>query len=255
MNGAAPDQMKRLLVNMMVVFCFCCTFILVRDSFSQVKSKLDGSPPVSSGRTEQGKFKIFFNGEQIGEEKFQILDDGSNFKASAEIHLTVEREKEKITFRINPSLQFTGLFEPITYQVVQEAGPNKTKARINFKPGRSEVVYETGQGEDSREIELKPDVVVLDDNVFHHYILLAKRYDFLKGGLQEFAAFIPQQFLAGTISVDDKGFERVTLNDKTLSLQHLFVDSGELQFSLWLNERHELLKISVPKSNVEVVRE
>src|SRR5438093_6534358 len=186
-----------------VGFCVCYTFIFMTNSLSQAKSKLADSPFLNYAGSERGKFKILFNGEQIGEEQFQILGDGSNFKASAEIHLTVEREKENVTFHLNPTLQFTRLFEPISYQVVQEAGVNKTKARVNFKPGRSEAVYETGQEKDSREIELKPDVVILDDNVFHHYILLARRYDFLKGGLQEFAAFIPQQFLAGTISVVD----------------------------------------------------
>jgi len=246
--------MKRPIVTIFG-FCVCYTFILTTNSFSQANAKLADNPFLNYTGSEQGKFKILFNGEQIGQEKFQILGDGSNFKASAEIHLTVEREKEKVTFYLNPTLQFTRRFEPISYQVVQEAGVNKTKARINFKPGRSEAVYETGQEKDSREIELKPDVLVLDDNVFHHYILLTRRYDFLKGGLQEFPAFIPQQFLAGSISVDDKGLERVTLSDRTLSLQHLLVDSGELQFGLWLNERHELLKISVPKSNIDVERE
>jgi hypothetical protein len=224
-------------------------------SCAQTKSKRDeGSFPTYSGN-DQGSFRILFNGEQIGEERFQIVADASNFKAFAEIHLTVEREKDKATFTIKPLLQFKKTFEPISYQVLQESGANRMKAQVNFKPGRSEAIYETDRQKDPREIELKPDVLVLDDNVFHHYILLARRYDFLKGGVQEFPAFIPQQFLAGTVSVEDKGMEKVALGGSPVSLQHLFVDSGELQFSLWLNERHELLKISVPKSNVDVVRQ
>jgi hypothetical protein len=191
---------------------------------------------------DQGRFKILFNGEQIGEEKFQILSEGTNFKALAETHLTVEREKDKATFIIKAVLQFRKTFEPISYQVIQESGTNRMRAQVNFKPGRSEALYETAQQKDPREIELRPDV-------------LAKRYDFTKGGVQEFSAFIPQQFLAGSISIADKGVEKVAFGGKTLSLQHLFVDSGELQFSLWLNEGHELLKISVPKSNVDVERE
>jgi hypothetical protein len=186
--------MNRVIVTVFG-FYVCCTFFLMTDSFSQANSKLADNPFLSYAGSEQGKFKILFNGEQIGEEKFQILGDGSNFKASAEIHLTVEREKEKVTFHLNPTLQFTKLFEPISYQVVQEAGVNKTKARINFKPGRSEAVYETGQEKDSREIQLKPDVVVLDDNVFHHYILLTKRYDFSKGGFRNFQPLSLNSFL------------------------------------------------------------
>jgi hypothetical protein len=216
-------------------------------------------PPLTSVRpfsgTEQGSFKILFGGEVIGQERFQIVGDGNNFKASAEIRLTVERGSAKATFHIHPVLQFTKSFEPLSYQILQESGANTMRARVNFKPGKSQAVYETGKETDAREIELKKDVLVLDDNVFHHYILLARRFDFSKGGVQEFNAFVPQQFMAGSLSVEDKGFEQVTLGDQHVSLQHLLVETGELQMSLWLDSRHELQKISVPKSNVDVVRE
>ena len=56
-------------------------------------------------------------------------------------------------------------------------------------------------------------------------------------------------------NVGDKGMEAVQAGGKDLKLQHLLVDTGELQISLWLNEAHELLKLAVPKSNVEVVRD
>lgn len=216
------------------------------------------SPAVSAltfSGNEQGAFKIFFSGEAIGQERFQIVGEGNNFKASADINLNVERGSAKANFHIRPVLQFTKFFEPLSYQILQESGANVMKARVIFKPGRSQAVYETGKETDSREIELKKDILVLDDNVFHHYVILVRRYDFTKGGIQEFNAFVPQQFMAGSISVEDKGFEQVTLGNKQVSLQLLLVDTGELQMSLWLNERHELQKISVPKSNVDVVRE
>lgn len=222
-------------------------------------SQADPQPSSTSVHTfsgpEQGTFKILFGGEVIGQERFQIAGDGNNFKASAEIKLTVERGSTTATFHIRPVLQFTKTFEPLSYQIFQESGANIMKARVNFKPGRSQAIYETGKEADTREIELKKDVLVLDDNVFHHYILLAKRFDFSKGGVQEFNAFVPQQFMAGSLTVEDKGFEQVTLGGQQVSLQHLLVDTGELQMSLWLNSRHELQKISVPKSNVDVIRE
>jgi hypothetical protein len=245
--------MKHILTILCLFLLFGCHSDTA--SYSQSKSKKDEASQFVFSGSDQGRFRILFNGEPIGEERFQIIADGSNFKALAEVHLTVEREKDKATFVIKPILLFKKSFEPISYQVIQESGPNRMKAQVNFKPGRSQAIYETAQQKDPREIELSPDVLVLDDNVFHHYILLARRYDFAKGGVQEFSAFIPQQFLAGSISIADKGMEKVTVGGKMLSLQHLFVDSGELQFSLWLNEHHDLLKISVPKSNVDVERE
>jgi hypothetical protein len=204
---------------------------------------------------EQGSFKIFFSGEVIGFEKYQIAPEGGNFKAVADVRLVLERGSEKVAFNLRPVLQFSKEFEPRAYQIIQESGANRMKARISFRPGKSEAVFETGKEADTREIELKKDVVILDDNVFHHYLLLVRRYDFSKGGVQEFSAFVPQQFTSGGISVEDKGFEQVSIGGKTSSLQHLLVDTGELQISLWLTESHQLQKISVPKSNVDVLRE
>lgn len=211
--------------------------------------------PAGFDSVEQGTFKILFSGEAIGLEKFQISPEGSNFKAVADVRLVVERGSEKVSFNLRPVLQFSRDYEPRSYQISQESGTNRMKARITFKPGRSEAVYETGKEAETREIELKKDVVILDDNVFHHYILLTKRYDFTKGGIQEFSAFVPQQFMSGGISVEDKGFDQVPAGGKMLSLQHLLVDTGELQINLWLTENHRLQKISVPKSNVDVLRE
>lgn len=221
---------------------------------TQSKKSGAAAPLLYSGN-ENGTFKIFFSGEEIGQEKFQIAESGSSVKASAEIRLTVERDKEKVSFLIRPVLEFNKFFEPASYDISQESGPNKTKARITFRGVMSEAVYDSGKETEARQIDLRKDVLVLDDNVFHQYIILAKRYDFLKGGVQEFSAFVPQQFIAGGVSVSDKGMEAVQVLNQSLKLQHLLVDTGELQISLWLNDKHELKKLAVPKSGVEVVRE
>jgi len=221
---------------------------------AQNKKSGSAAPLLYSGN-ESGTFRIYFSGAEIGQEKFQITESGGSVKASAETHLTIEREKEKVSFLLRPVLEFNRFFEPVSYEIGQESGPNKTKAHVTFKGAMSDAVYESGTERDARQIDLQKDVLVLDDNVFHQYIILAKRYDFAKGGVQEFSAFVPQQFIAGGVSVSDKGMETVQVLNQNLKLQHLLVDTGELQISLWLDDRHNLRKLAVPKSGVEVVRE
>jgi hypothetical protein len=221
---------------------------------AQSKLKDTDTAPVFTG-SDRGVFRISSNGQVVGKESFQIVAEGNNFKASGETQLSIERLKEKVTFNIKASVQFTKNFEFISYQVNQEAGGNQVRARVKFKPVLSEVVYDTGKESDPRSIELKRDVMVLDDNVYHHYILLARRYDFLKGGQQEFAAFVPQQFMSGAVTIADKGTEQTEVGPVKMSLQHLLVDTGDLQINLWLDSNHLLKKISVPQSNVEVIRE
>ena len=221
---------------------------------AQNKKSGSAAPLLYSGN-ESGTFRIYFSGTEIGQEKFQITESGGSVKASAETRLTIEREKEKVSFLLRPLLEFNRFFEPVSYEIGQESGPNKTKARVTFKGAMSDAVYESGNERDARQIDLRKDVLVLDDNVFHQYIILAKRYDFAKGGVQEFSAFVPQQFIAGGVSISDKGMETVPVLNQNLKLQHLLVDTGELQISLWLDDRHNLRKLAVPKSGVEVVRE
>jgi hypothetical protein len=237
-----------------VGICLALLILLGSFSYSQTNKPIANSSAANSGN-ESGSFRILFGGEPIGQEKFQITESPYGFKATAEVQLTIEREKGKAVFVLKPVLTLNKSFEPSSYQVTQEDGALKRTVRVIFKPDKSERIYEAGNEHDSREIELKKDVIILDDNAFHHYILLAKRFDFVKGGVQEFSAFVPQQFLAGRISISDKGKEAITIGEKGVVLQHLLVDTGELQISLWLDERHELKKLSVPKSNVEVVRE
>ena len=237
-----------------VGICLALSILLGSFSYSQAKKPVANSSATNSGN-ESGSFRILFGGEPIGQEKFQITESPSGFKATAEVQLTIEREKGKAVFVLKPVFTLNKSFEPSAYQVTQEDGALKRIVRVIFKPDKSERIYEAGNEHDSREIELKKDVVILDDNAFHHYILVVKRFDFVKGGVQEFSAFVPQQFLAGRISISDKGKETIKIGEKDVVLQHLLVDTGELQISLWLDERHELKKLSVPKSNVEVIRE
>jgi hypothetical protein len=242
------------IVSSLVVITFAFWPCAGTTGIAQNKKSGTAAPLLYSGN-ESGTFRIYFGGAEIGQEKFQITESGGSVKASAETRLTIEREKEKVSFLIRPVLEFNRFFEPVSYQIGQESGPNKTKARVTFKGAMSDAVYESGKETDARQIDLQKDVLVLDDNVFHQYIILAKRYDFAKGGIQEFSAFVPQQFIAGGVSVSDKGMEAVQVMSQNLKLQHLLVDTGELQISLWLDDRHSLRKLAVPKSGVEVVRE
>jgi hypothetical protein len=242
------------IVSSLVVITFALWPCAGMTGIAQNKKSGTAAPLLYSGN-ESGTFRIYFGGAEIGQEKFQITESGGSVKASAETRLTIEREKEKVSFLIRPVLEFNRFFEPVSYQIGQESGPNKTKARVTFKGAMSDAVYESGKETDARQIDLQKDVLVLDDNVFHQYIILAKRYDFAKGGIQEFSAFVPQQFIAGGVSVSDKGMEAVQVMSQNLKLQHLLVDTGELQISLWLDDRHSLRKLAVPKSGVEVVRE
>ena len=72
---------------------------------AQNKKSGTAAPLLYSGN-ESGTFRIYFGGAEIGQEKFQITESGASVRASAETRLTIEREKEKVSFLIRPVLEF-----------------------------------------------------------------------------------------------------------------------------------------------------
>ena len=160
-----------------------------------------------------------------------------------------------VTFFINTKLQFNEHFEPTSYEITQEVGSSQNRARVRFLPDRSHVTYFSNDAQlDKKRIELKKDVMILDDNVFHHYLILAKRYNFSDGGIQKFLGFIPQQFIAGGIIISDQGIEDIEINNKNYDLQRLLVNLGDLEDNLWIDLNHTLNKLTIPKSEIEVIR-
>ena len=89
----------------------------------QDKKSSSAAPLLYSGN-ESGTFRIYFSGAEIGQEKFQITESGGSDKATAETRLTIERDKEKVSFLIRPALEFNRFFEPVSYEIGQESGPN-----------------------------------------------------------------------------------------------------------------------------------
>lgn len=275
-------QTIRVLLVKSLVFCgfLAIEHPLHSQGESQDPQDSDEPPPITYSGNERGRFKILFTGEEIGYEDFEISGSSKRFKASSSTELTISREEpeeppeyldeealeepppktprqpiQPVTFLIRSSLSFNDLFEPETYEVVQDAGPNRMRANVRFLPDRSQVTYHSDDGTDQRKIELKKDVTVLDDNVFHHYLILSKRYDFSQGGIQEFSAFVPQQFLAGGIRISDVGREEIEIGGQTHWLRRLLIDTGELKVNLWLDKDDRLKKLAIPDSEVEAIRQ
>src|SRR3990172_4726555 len=88
-----------------LTFFLACSISLSCNSFSQT-NKSGANVVITFSGTETGIFKIIFGGEPIGQEKFLITENSSGFRATAEIRLTLEREKEKAVFVLKPALTF-----------------------------------------------------------------------------------------------------------------------------------------------------
>jgi hypothetical protein len=94
-------------------------------------------------------------------------------------------------------------------------------------------------------------VVVLDNNLYHQYVVLAHLYDWNKKGSQSFAVLVPQEMTPGNVTVDSLGKQDV---GGGIKLEELRVKTEDLELDLYLDGQ-KLVRIVAPSSNAEIVRE
>lgn len=199
--------------------------------------------------SDKGKFKLLVDNNPIGQEEFEIYSSGGNWVAKGTTHLNPPGSPAA-TVTGNLTLQPDGT--PVSYEWTSEADKN-SNAHIAFVNNTAKMTVQLGTGR-SFEQELTfttPLVVVLDNNLYYQYAVLARVYDWSRRGTQDFSVLIPQELLPGTITVDWAG--AVSAEGKTY--EGLKVTTNDLQVVLYLDNNHRLMRIEVPASKAAIVRE
>ena len=198
---------------------------------------------------DKGKFNILVDGKSVGKEEFEIAPNGGGWvaKGSTEIN-TGDGPAAHVTG--NLTLQANGA--PIAYDWVSKAAKTNS-AHIIFTNGIARIAL-TVQGAQPYEQEFtfnSPLVVVLDNNMYHQYAVLARIYDWSKGGAQTLPVLIPQEITPGSITAEATG--SATSGGKTY--EGLRVTTSDIEVLLLLDSNHRLMRLEVPVSKVAVVRE
>ncbi|GAC1638195.1 MAG: hypothetical protein NVS9B14_18610 [Candidatus Acidiferrum sp.] len=197
---------------------------------------------------DKGRFNILVDGKSVGKEEFEISPNGGGWVAKGSTEITSDGQSAHITG--NLTLQTNGA--PIAYDWVSKADKTNS-AHIVFTNGIANIAL-TVQGAKPYEQEFtfnSPMVVVLDNNMYHQYGVLARMYDWSKGGAQTFPVLIPQEITPGTITAESTG--SAISNGKTY--EGLRVTTSDIEVLLLLDSNHRLIRLEVPASKVAVVRE
>lgn len=204
--------------------------------------------------SDRGVFLLSVAERTIGSESFEIRASAGKVEAQAEIHLRVEQNGKTIDLKTFPNLILDAQLHPLTYSWSQK-GPQSSQLEVDFRSSPAKTRYKTVTGEeDRRDFELPKDVVVLDDNVVHHYQLVVDRYQLTPGGKQTFQAFIPQEALPGMLNVEDAGMEAVTVQGSAVRLRHLVVTTENARINLWIDDQQRLQRVSIPEARLEALR-
>jgi hypothetical protein len=200
-------------------------------------------------QADKGKFSVLLDGKAIGQEEFEIVPSGSGWLARGTTTIKTEQGGDtKVTG--NLTLQPDGT--PIAYEWT--ARTDKTNgAHVLFANGIAKITLEM-EGARPYEQSLSfnsTQVVVLDNNLYHQYAVLARIYDWSKRGAQQFPVLIPQEMIPGTINLEATG--PASAGGK--SYEGLRVTTSDLEILLLLDSNHKLMRLEVPAAKVAVVRD
>jgi hypothetical protein len=203
---------------------------------------------------DQGVFVVSQGGRPIGTETFTIKSSSHQVEAEARIELRAEQQGKTYEFRTSSKLLMNDDLQPLTYSWSQK-GAQASELSVVFRSTPAKAHYRTVTGEpDDRDFALPKDVVILDDNVIHHYQIVTHLYRRTQGGKQTFHAFIPQEALPGSLDVEDAGEEQVEVGGEKQNLRHLVVTTDLARIDLWADKQDRLQRVSIPAAGIEAVR-
>lgn len=189
------------------------------------------------------------NGKEVGSEEFDIAPSGGGWLARGNVSVRSAQGPET---RVTSQLQLRADGSPIHYEWTTASGSKRAGASVDFDKGAATVhVQQNGGTPFTQQFFFNtPIVVVLDDNLYHQYAILAGLYDWSKKGVQTFSVLIPQEMMPGTVTAEALDPD----NSTGKNLNRLRVRSQDLEIVLYL-DGNRLERVSVPSANAEIIRQ
>jgi hypothetical protein len=207
------------------------------------------SKPLSGFAPDKGTFKILVNGQQAGKEDFDIGPGGGNgdWIAHGASDVTTPAGGTHVT----GTLEFRADGTPVRYEWSTE-GAKKAGATVTFNgPVASIELRIPGARPFTQQLTFSsPKIVILDNNLYYQYAVLAHIYDWNAKGPQTFPVLVPQENTPGTITVDSLGSQDVDGK----KLDELTVKTEDLEVDVYL-DGPRVVRIVAPTANAEIVRQ
>jgi hypothetical protein len=197
---------------------------------------------------DKGKFVITVNGVPVGTEDFSIARAGNDWIARG----TTELHSGQETSRVTGELRLNGSAQPLQYMCSTGTG-KKATSTTTFAGSTAQITLDLGDGKKPirQDFTFTAPVIVLDNNLYHQYEILARAYNWKTGGAQTFAVFIPQEQAPGIITAEAGA--PVTVDGA--KYEELTMRTPDLEVTLYLDAAHRLMRLVVPASKAEIRRQ
>jgi len=179
---------------------------------------------------ESGRFTIRQNGETIATEQFTIRTREKGYVVEGRTE--IKGDPSPLTSR----MELDENLNPTAYEYTHGLG----KIRVQIKDPVSELtVSEGAAAESSTDFRFPAGSAIVDNNFFHHYLVLLYR---VKAAEQSFSVFVPQDMQLGQARVRATGARSYSLEVGDVKLQATVDANGRLQ------------RLEVPDAKVVVER-
>ncbi len=194
---------------------------------------------------DHGRFEISVNGSKVGTEEFSVSKDGGGWvvKGTTEFHSAAGSGK------VTGELHLNAAGAPLRYDWT-DAG-KKVTSDTTFEGSEAKMSTTIGSGKPiKQDFFFAPPVIILDNNLYHQYEVIARLYNWSTRGPQNFSVLIPQEHMPGAVTVEATAPGAAT----GAAADQLHVHSTDLDLLLFMDSTHRLMRISVPSANAEIVR-
>lgn len=195
--------------------------------------------PVRAQQTS-GTYTMFVRGNAVSTENYALVPEPNNtLRAEAEIF--INGSKQKTT---------TSLSKGRLVSFLAQVGEKKL---ISAAFDGSDVKLQIAE-EDERRLTTKATVIV-ENAVWHHFILLLHQYDAQRGGRQSFTAFLPSQAMDFNLQVERTATPTFEIGgQQVVTERYRLVSSSGLILEVWTDLRRVPLLILLEAQGVKVVR-
>jgi len=178
-------------------------------------------------KIEQGRFTILKDGKRMGTEEFSVARRGSGYVVEGKT--TIGNDVISSQMELNEKLSVT------SYRASSRVGSIQLKVTPPVSELQSIVQGETS----TADFRFPEGGVILDNNFFHHYLILLYR---VQAGQISFSVFVPHDLRVGAATVRAAG-------PRTYDLE-----VGEVKLQATIEADGSLTKLTVPAANVVVQR-
>jgi hypothetical protein len=223
---------------------------------------------------DSGSFGIYQDGRRVGTETFKIEQKSDYSIATAQIKVDdgKTQAEQSAEMQVNPNGDLRSYTWRSTLPAHEEA---------SVEPD-NQLLVEHLLPADQKKLDfphiLPLSTSILDDNFFSQREVLVWRYlatackrqnNQLSCGPGTYGVLVPHQHASFNATLELKGMEKVSVKGAVRELNKIVLKTGEPQrvdvtksnsepdaeWVMWVDENYKLIKISVPGSTIEVIRD